>query len=642
MPRALFALSLALLSAGCTPSALDSDGDGVEDADDCAPQDASIYPGADEGCDGLDSDCDGVVPGSELDGDGDGVAACEGDCAPADATLHPLDVDEDGVSSCDGDCDDGNAALHPLDADGDGVSSCDGDCDDTDSLRAPGRVEGSACDGVDEDCVVDPGEADADGDGALVCTGADCDDDDGTAWSGAPELCDSVDNDCNGITDDVPHQGALPQGDVSLEDDGVAWATLIGEVAWDSAGEWVTAPGDVNGDGYDDLLVSTNVYPEWAPDPWRPSRTYLVHGPVCGVASLALEPAGVSDAVFLGLADTSRVGDVNGDGLADVRIGPYIFFSPVEREMVPADADIRLVGFGVWDRRKPVEFGADLNGDGFGDLIVGDGAGGPERWHEEYGWLAGLGQVSVFFGPLVVGDLVLDAADIRIFDPISPLIGFPRGGIGWAVTSPGDLNGDGVDDLVIGAPRSLSATGAQRGGAVDVFYGPLSGVYDIEDSDATIRHTLGMMKLGSDLAGVGDIDGDGLPEFAVGGVAGAASGLLFTGVLGQHTEASAISVFPKGAAESGYSLAAVSPAIDGGFFLAASAFVPQPGGNPLTGLTLQSVVGARTLTTDRAGSARLAVGDLSGDGQADLIWASGSWVDAADASGQVLVIVASQ
>ncbi len=222
---------------------------------DCDDTEATTHPYAEEVCDGVDNDCDGAVDADDdslsadsqgvyyTDADGDGygdddatIAACEppegavsvgGDCDDTDTAYHPGADESDCTDPEDYNCD---GSVGYADADGDGYPACE-ECDDSDAAISPDAVE--VCDGVDNDCdsltddedEVDAASlstfyADADGDGfgdaestTAACeapsgyvdpseqTTTDCDDTDAAINPDADEVCDGVDNDCDGTVD---------------------------------------------------------------------------------------------------------------------------------------------------------------------------------------------------------------------------------------------------------------------------------------------------------------------------------------------------------------------------------------------------------------------------------------------------------
>ena len=230
---------------------------------DCDDSDANVNPAATEICNGVDDDCDGVVDNGityqdwYMDGDGDGygdgtpINDCQspganyvlqnGDCDDSDANVNPAateicnGVDDD----CDGVVDNGITYQDwYMDGDGDGygdgtpINDCqspganyvlqNGDCDDSDANVNPAATE--ICNGVDDDCdgVVDNGITyqdwylDGDGDGYgggtpindcqspganYVLQNGDCDDSDANVNPAATEICNGVDDDCDGVVD---------------------------------------------------------------------------------------------------------------------------------------------------------------------------------------------------------------------------------------------------------------------------------------------------------------------------------------------------------------------------------------------------------------------------------------------------------
>ena len=243
---------------------VDSDGDGVSSCDgDCAPLDPTILPGAVEVCDGLDGDCDGLLPPDEVDGDGDGDPACA-DCDDTDPAVTGIDEDGDTWQACDGDCNDANPAINPdatdvvdtgVDQNCDGVDGTDvdqdgwasipsggDDCDDADPTVNPADGDGDGQSGCDGDCDdADPAlsSADADGDSVSTCDG-DCDDADPAVSPLATDTAgDGIDQDCDGVDGD------------DADGDGFASVASAGQDCDDADPAINPAAADTVGDGID-------------------------------------------------------------------------------------------------------------------------------------------------------------------------------------------------------------------------------------------------------------------------------------------------------------------------------------------------------------------------------------------------------
>ncbi len=228
---------------------LDEDNDGFPQSNDCNDHDNSVFPGAVEICgDGIDQDCNGVDSLCN-DQDNDGYVDVNfggDDCDDTnpDINLGASEICDGLDNDCDGTIDNindrGGESPYYIDQDGDGwgsdsdikyscvplngyVYGINGDCDDTDNTVYPGAQE--ICgNGVDDDCngIVDDGndniyylDADQDGYGnpletiyacippnGYVDNSDDCNDADETVYLGASELCDGIDNNCDGVVDE--------------------------------------------------------------------------------------------------------------------------------------------------------------------------------------------------------------------------------------------------------------------------------------------------------------------------------------------------------------------------------------------------------------------------------------------------------
>ena len=264
--------------------------------------------------------------------------------------------------------------------------------------------------------------------------------------------------------------------------------TLTGSVGSQQLGRAIAAAGDVDGDGYADVLVSSAATVDQAAhvDLYRGSATGLGTDP-----DLTLVADDEDESFGSALA---AGGDLNGDGYLDVAVGAWEAGSETGRVAVylgsaaglPTSPDLELTGESAGDRfGDAVAIVGDLNGDGFDDLAAGAlRASGL------------LGRVYVYLGsaagPSTTPDVTLRDSDL--------------GSFGAELSGAGDLNGDGYDDLVVGIP-----TGAGR---VDVFRGYASGVYSspILQLDGTVDHGF----LGCGVQGVGDLNRDGYDDLAVG------------------------------------------------------------------------------------------------------------------------------
>ena len=215
-------LLLPLFFLGCKNGALDADEDGFTTLTDCDDHDTQINPGIPELCDGIDNDCDGQIDEEQAedaliwfrDADGDGYgdpanpqAAChiphgyvanELDCNDRDPTFHPGAQEPDCTNDTDFNCD---GSVGYADADGDGEPACTA-CDDSDSHVGSGITW----------------YADADGDGfggsqffvnectapvGYVDNNDDCNDLEPVVFPSATEICDELDNDCDGGVDEL-------------------------------------------------------------------------------------------------------------------------------------------------------------------------------------------------------------------------------------------------------------------------------------------------------------------------------------------------------------------------------------------------------------------------------------------------------
>ncbi len=494
-------------------SVLDADADGYDATEDCDDNNADINPSQTEVCgDGIDNDCDGVAAGCRIEGEevvtdlaatifqgagtndafGTTVASggdVNGDGSPdllisqsggltgskasvhlfhsptsglvnagaADATLNAV-VDNDGLGM-------GIASLGDMDGDGYGDFA----------LGAPMAAQNAGPEQADWTVYIFTGPMTGD---ASVSTAE--------AWIGSNETTDLTgwrlgspgDVTGDGVVDllvaspsasvspgDFAGKVYLMKGDWSREEKlADARATFTGEVAGSRVGSGAaTSAGDIDGDGRADLLITSADVPV-AGNP-NTGAAYIVTSSASGQIDLRYADTriyGLTNGDRFG-ASAAHAGDVNNDGYADVIVGApdsdlgaadagaaYLFHGgpSFTGPMDAGDADFILLGAQANGETGTAVTGVgDLDGDGNDDFAVSDPTGVDS---------ARLGVVGISYGP-VAGNTDIEDADLVLVADDADIQ------MGASLANPGDTDGDGLGEILIGAP-SLSPSGAPNAG----------------------------------------------------------------------------------------------------------------------------------------------------------------------------------
>lgn len=263
----------------------------------------------------------------------------------------------------------------------------------------------------------------------------------------------------------------------------------------------VASAGDVNRDGYADVVIGARLYDNLQVDE---GRAYLYLGSSAGLGAVPAWTAEPDQNRAAFGSSVASAGDVNGDGYADVIVGApgfdsvfntdegraFLYLGSAAGPSVLADWS---AGSGLYSSAYgfSVASAGDVNGDGYAEVIVGaplfDNLGFPDE-----------GRVFVYAG----------SASGPSPDPVwTADSNKTKAQFGYSVAGAGDITGDGIADVIIGAPYHGS-------GRIFVYHGSLAGLSLSSNFSAKINKS--PAEFGASVAGVGDVNGDGIADVAIG------------------------------------------------------------------------------------------------------------------------------
>lgn len=400
----------------------------------------------------------------------------------------------------------------------------------------------------------------------------------------------------------------------------------------------VSSAGDINNDGYDDVIVGA---PKYTDAGYAGGTAFVYYGSASGLPS---EPQWITGGDVQGSrfgAAVSSAGDVDGDGYDDILIGAYDYTIPGSENvshqgqvLLFYGSDSGLDDEDVWTFNGEtadehmgyaVAAAGDINNDGYDDIIVG-----ARRYEQDD---KKVGRVLVFYGS--PDGLTQDAP------PDWEVIGDDIGGdFGAAVNTAGDVNNDTFDDIIIGAPNYDN--GVDVGGAVFVYLGSSTGLNPTNQYDWKTTGGVVDASYGTSVDTAGDVNNDNFVDIIIGAphypVEQDIDGAVFVfhgSSSGPGTEADWTTVTDQSGTLFGYTVAAAGDVNQDGYDdVVVGAYRynnnPEDGQNSIEGaaflywgapIRLQPIgwraVGEKAET--EFGHSVGAAGDITGDGYDDII-----------------------
>ena len=266
----------------------------------------------------------------------------------------------------------------------------------------------------------------------------------------------------------------------------------------------VASAGDVNGDGYSDIIVGAQLYDNGQADE---GAAFVYHGSAAGINSTAAAIVESNQAIaYLGVSVASA-GDVNGDGYSDVIVGAVYYDNGQIDEGAAfvyhgSATGINITAAVMVESNQAnarmgisVASAGDVNGDGYSDVIVG-------AYNYNNGQ-ASEGAAFVYHGSAT--GINTTAATILESNQVTAQLGI-------SVSSAGDVNGDGYSDVIIGA--YTYDNGQTDEGAAFVYHGSVTGINTT--AAAMVECNQANAYMGYSVASAGDVNGDGYSDVIVG------------------------------------------------------------------------------------------------------------------------------